>query len=631
MAVNAALSGGYRGLPGGVSLARLLFERRGSRSLAHLPPVSIPQILGWADAFRARNGRWPNASSGLIAETPGETWGAINLALQIGYRGLPPGCSLIRLLIQERGAHCKAYRPRMTIPGILRWADAHHQHHGTWPNCDSGPIPEAPGETWQCVSRALFSGLRGLARGSTLARLLRDERGVPHIEDLAPFTVEGILAWADAHHSRTGKWPTSDSGSIAEAPGDTWLKVNNALHSGVRGLEGGSSLARLLAKQRGKYHVFCAARSGDSADRGLGRRIPGPRRTLANALVWPDPRGPGQHVERCRERAPRGPAGPPRRVIARPVARRRARSSTQTASTRFDDHANLDLGRRIPAREGRWPMPSSGPIPEAPGNTWSSVASALREGRRGLPGGSSLARLLAEERGVRHRRRVPRFTITQIMTWADAWYERMGDWPTADSGAIPGAGGVQWQNVNEVLRRGQGAVPGGSSLSRLLASERGMVRHPPMSEQQIVAWADAHHRRTGRWPNITSGPIPEASDEPWTAVDRALRKGLRGLPGGSSLAHLLVKRRQVRIARHAAPLTIPKILAWADAFHVRTGRWPGHLSGPIPEAPGETWAAVTSALVKGGRGLEGGTTLTQLLIKRRGISSRSYAPRLAIP
>ena len=38
-------------------------------------------------------------------------------------------------------------------------------------------------------------------------------------------------------------------------------------------------------------------------------------------------------------------------------------------------------------------MNESGPIAEAPGETWKSVDLALRYGYRGLPGGASLARL----------------------------------------------------------------------------------------------------------------------------------------------------------------------------------------------------------------------------------------------
>jgi hypothetical protein len=47
-----------------------------------------------------------------------------------------------------------------------------------------------------------------------------------------PLTVKQILAWADAHHGRTGKWPSADAGPIPEAPGETWRGVHAALSAG---------------------------------------------------------------------------------------------------------------------------------------------------------------------------------------------------------------------------------------------------------------------------------------------------------------------------------------------------------------------------------------------------------------
>jgi hypothetical protein len=62
--------------------------------------------------------------------------------------------------------------------------------------------------------------------------------------------------------------------------------------------------------------------------------------------------------------------------------------------------------------------------------------------------------------------------------------------------------------------------------------------------EQILAWADAHHGRAGRWPHNRSGPIPEAPGESWNAVNLALYLGRRGLPGGDSLAKLLDRHRR---------------------------------------------------------------------------------------
>jgi hypothetical protein len=282
------------------------------------------------------------------------------------------------------------------------------------------------------------------------------------------------------------------------------------------------------------------------------------------------------------------------------------------------------------ARTGDWPRWDSGPVFEAPGETWLLIAAALALGIRGFPKGGSIPRFLDEHRG-RYNRRDQKFTVKRVLAWADAWYERTGDWPYGLSGAIPGSGGVKWLAVDTALRFGRGLLPGGSSLARLLASERGVVRHPPFTEEQILAWADAHHMRTGNWPITESGPIVDAPEETWLAVNSALVHGTRGLPAGSSLAQLLVARRQVRTYYYSPRLTITQILAWADQYHARTGRWPNSTSGPALEAPGEHWGSLATCVAEGHRGLPGGKTLTQLLIEHRGHRSEGYAPPLEIP
>src|SRR5207249_616916 len=86
-------------------------RRRAKRSRMGRPPLTVDKILAWADAFRRRTGDWPNTSSGPIEFAPDETWGAVNLALHRGMRGLPPGSSLIELLAEHRGV-----RNRQELP-----------------------------------------------------------------------------------------------------------------------------------------------------------------------------------------------------------------------------------------------------------------------------------------------------------------------------------------------------------------------------------------------------------------------------------------------------------------------------------------------------------------------------------
>ncbi len=67
-------------------------------------------------------------------------------------------------------------------------------------------------------------------------------------------------------------------------------------------------------------------------------------------------------------------------------------------------------------------------------------------------------------------------------------------------------------------------------------------RLPPLTKEQILGWARDHRRQHGRYPCITSGLIPGTDREIWKNIDQALRKGFRGLPGGSSLRDFLKSR-----------------------------------------------------------------------------------------
>jgi hypothetical protein len=473
--VDQALRQGLRALPGGSSLARLLFERRGVRNQAAVLPLSESQILAWADAHVRRTGDWPQRGSGPLEDAPGETWSFVDAALTHGTRGLPGGDSLRRLLARYRAVRNPAALPRLTYKVILAWADAHQARTGTWPTVQAGAITEAPGETWCGVNAALWSGCRGLRGGTTLARVLEAHRGVRNIHHLPPLTEEAILGWARAHQQRTGRWPTYWSGKVAGSGGETWLGIDTALKRGQRGLPSGSSLSKLLA------------------DRGLKHnRKSRPELTHTKILRWAD----SYHDE-----------------------------------------------------TGAWPKKTSGSIRHLRGETWECVDRALRAGERGLPGGSSLAQLLTARRGVRHQGRLARFSVEQILAWADAHQARTGHWPRGEPVAVVEAPGETWQRVDRALCHGTRGLPGGSSLARLLAQRRGLRNQgglPKLTVAQILTWADTHHARTGKWPTVWSGPIAEAPGESWQKINAALRLGLRGLPGQTSVSRLLQEKRGSR-------------------------------------------------------------------------------------
>lgn len=216
----------------------------------------------------------------------------------------------------------------------------------------------------------------------------------------------------------------------------------------------------------------------------------------------------------------------------------------------------------------------------------------------------------------------PQLTVTQILAWADKHHERTGEWPVRASGVVRATRGERWGNIHMSLSRGNRGLPGGITLAQLLERERSVPNvknQPRFTKKQILEWADAHFGRTGNWPIQRSGIIPEAPNETWLTVDASLRTGLRGLPGGDSLAALLTRKRSARKKRNLPVLTCKLLLAWADVHHRRTGCWPTHKSGPIWSAPGETWLAIDMAFRQGIRGLTGGTSLFQFLRKHRKI------------
>ena len=299
----------------------------------HRALLTIPQILKWADTHYARTGKWPKRNSGRVVGLVDESWNAVHLALRNCGRGLHvPGMSLPRLLFEARGVRNRGCLPKLTVRQILAWTVAHYDRMRTWPTNLSGPILEAPGETWHGVDKALRTGGRGLPGDSSLfevmvkAHRIRLHRRIP-----AP-TTDQILDWAKSYFERHKKVPTQKSGRIPGTRGITWGAIQQALQNGYRGLPGGSSLSLFLD---GHFPV---------------RSRHPPPLTVEEILRW---------------------------------------------------------ARLWHRRHGKWPNARSPGLAGTSGVTWGAIHQALREGYRGLPGGSSLAKLLSAERAEKGPSNIP--------------------------------------------------------------------------------------------------------------------------------------------------------------------------------------------------------------------------------
>ena len=156
----------------------------------------------------------------------------------------------------------------------------------------------------------------------------------------------------------------------------------------------------------------------------------------------------------------------------------------------------------------------------------------------------------------------------------------------------------------------------GQTLHQFLKIHRGKQTHldkPALTDELILEWADAYKVRTGKWPGINSGEVTDAAGETWSGLNQSLHKGLRGFPGGSSLAILLGHARGVPNPKSMSPLTENKIIRWARNHYKINGVWPTVASGDIQDRPGENWRSIDRCLRRGLRKLAGGSSLPILL------------------
>lgn len=100
------------------------------------------------------------------------------------------------------------------------------------------------------------------------------------------------------------------------------------------------------------------------------------------------------------------------------------------------------------------------------GGTWHVVHEALKFGRHGLPGGSSLAQFKSEH-GLQDE-----WTEAKVLRLIHLFHEKTGKWPSIhdetvwdrnDKGWVKTR--MKWDAVNYALKVGRGELPGGSSLA----------------------------------------------------------------------------------------------------------------------------------------------------------------------
>ena len=510
------------------------------------PNLTEEQIILWAKEWFKKNGKWPTLDSGEIEGSNGENWSAVNQAIRHGLRGLPRKITLADLLQEQGLKKNKQNQECLTEEQIILWAKEYYKVHNHWPKSDDNHIINGSNdETWTGINSALNVAGRGLPRKISLASLLQ-EAGLKRNFKKSPITLDKILEWADAHKKATGKWPNQTSGNIIGVLDENWANVEQALQSGLRGLDK-SSLAKLLEKHRGKRNIAAIGRLSEKtilewADQYLA--INGKYPTKNSGEI---PNSNGETWGGVNAALRKGIRGIQRKITLSALLHETKRKRNRFQAENLSEKQILQWIDDYYKAHGNYPKHNFGTI-KGTLETWSSVDNALQKGTRGLPGGSSITKLLSKHRDIRSSAYLADLTEEQIILWAKEWFEKNGKWPTSISGQIEGSGGETWGAIQAALPVGGRGLPRKITLADLL-QEQGLKKNKQnqecLSEEKILNWADQYHEKNEKWPNRNSGQIEDSEGETWMGIQSSLAVGGRGLPRKTSLAKLLHEKRSV--------------------------------------------------------------------------------------
>jgi len=210
-------------------------------------------------------------------------------------------------------------------------------------------------------------------------------------------TEEQIREWAEEHKARTGKWPSEKGGDVAAAlHKETWSGVDLSLRTGLRGLRGGSSLSQLLSGKR----LQKKNRSPITED----QIVEASENWKKSSGEWPTRKSgwcaeigrTWGAIDRALWQGCGGLVG--RSSLARLLEGRGLVVNFKSKNRHLSIEQIATEARDWKRKTGKRPRAKSG-YDAVLGRTWRNVDAALSVGYSGLPGGSSLSKLL-DEHGI---------------------------------------------------------------------------------------------------------------------------------------------------------------------------------------------------------------------------------------
>ena len=438
-------------------------------SLPSLKPLAIAKILRLADAWYEKYETWPKKSSGNVLSLENLTWSKIDKQLQRTDWG-----SFANLLFLKRDVRHHLKQDKLTIHQIIEWAKDHFGKTKEWPTYKSGNVLAEPSENWSAIRSNLVAGGRGLPKGLSVEKVLFDELGVVGVRAGKKLTEQRVLTFALMHYEETGSYPTESSDWILDGK-DSWPTISFALNQGLRGLPGGSSLAKLLQAHNLKANPH--ERDYPSKDEIVDAA------EIYQALAIDNKLPTKESGSFLNPKYLDLSWGAINSAITRgAIEDVQAKTLADLWVLEFDYRNVNDLGKLTECQILQWcdiyqsqhpdellPSNQSESIPEMGTETFMGIDTAIRENRRGLQGLVSLDNLLFKKRGKRSNRNLPLITLKQIESWMVAWHGQNQKWPSSTDGEIPDSGSEKWSNINAVLHRGGRGLPK-TSLAKLKAA-----------------------------------------------------------------------------------------------------------------------------------------------------------------
>jgi len=503
----------------------------------------------------------------------------------------------------------RVVRPDLTLPMIHKALRAYHKEHGRIPRSkDTRVVVEFLGfqDTWCAISAALWRGGRGLPGGSSL---IQEARKLGLSEVKPDFTLPMVRKAIRAFYKEHGRTPHSKDGDASEYMGmpGTWRHANSSLVKGNRGLPGGSSLIREARKlglaPRDLLELPMVRKAIRTFHKEHGRT---PHSNDGDASEYIESQDTWGAINSALYIGRRGLPGGSSLI----------REARKLGLSEMKPDFTLPMVRKairaFYKEHGRPPFLHE----EATkyigfSENWKNVNWALVRGSRGLPGGSSLTDVSVQMGLKDPSIKKPDLTLPMIHEAMRKFDKTHGHRPRPQDGdaSIHFGYPETWSAVDTALLKGSRGLVGGSSLTKEALQLGLRNRKPTLTLAQVKKAIREYHKKHGHPPTTYSGDASAhfESSETWMAINAALRAGVRGLPGGSSLAKL---KKEMDLGTR---LTIPMVHKAIRSFYVEHRKRPVVKSGDASKYFGFpiTWGTVSKNLRKGGLGLPGGSNLSK--------------------